>query len=560
MSHNIKKFISNTIDEKDIISEKLNKEELISLALYFVYKKEYFQNSFDTMYIRSNYEGEIRLVSAEHNDVKGASRRNIGTLVCSVNDDRDDAINDMYFFERPEYDEYFFMDMTDEEVESWVEPTLKNDIKYLNDKTIKNILSFVDLFDKSQNSNDLISKIENTSKNNPDIIFDFYIHMSSITRKGSPLFDFLNNNVKLEELRSDKHQYLLPFSKKKGIQFFKFGSKENFDFIEEKNKIMKDFKQKIKEIKRLSPVIKDNKKALSEIMNSVNDRYPDLDLSLGGSKAEDLDYFYFEVPADKQTEHEKIAIPKSEQLHHSDMFKEHDLNISSFFDFVLENPFEINRENLFSNALQGLVYINKETLQTNRSGENMDYSFIVAKTKRNETAGVISLAKYKDSNKVYKISDISIKNNFRNKGVASHLYKKIAEFCIFNELVLTNKIYSKEGEQYLPKMKQKIKDNNPDFMLIDRNLSGVYDEIESTKLFEEYHKRVLRHISEKDRKNGFDFKAAVSAYHKGFNKIKDEMVGVFANYEDMSKAFNEFETEYDKLENKNKKNKKRIKP
>ena len=208
-------------------------------------------------------------------------------------------------------------------------------------------------------------------------------------------------------------------------------------------------------------MLKNNKEELTQIMKAVNDEYPELDAPLGGIKAKDLDYFYFEVPADKQTEHEKVAISKKEQLNNSDMFKEHNLESSSFYDFVLDNPFDINRENLYSNALQGLVYINRETLQTNRSGENMDYSFIVAKTKRNETAGVISIAKYKDSNKVYKISDISIKNNFRNKGIASHLYQKLAEFCISNNLILTNKIYSKEGELYLPKMKQRVKEKKP---------------------------------------------------------------------------------------------------
>ena len=241
---------------KKIISEKLNKEELISLALYFVYKKEYFQNSFDTMYIRSNYNGEIRLVSAEHNDVKGASNRNIDTLVCSTNDNRDESLNDMYFFERPEYDEYFFMDMTNKEIENWIEPKLKDDVKFLNDKTIKNIISFADIFKKIDNSNELISNLEATHKNNPDIIFDFYIHMNSLTRKENRLFDFLNNNVKLGELRSDKHQYQLPFSKKKGIQFFKFGSKEDFDFYEEKNQFIKEFKKEIQKIKRLSPIVK----------------------------------------------------------------------------------------------------------------------------------------------------------------------------------------------------------------------------------------------------------------------------------------------------------------
>ena len=90
-------------------------------------------------------------------------------------------------------------------------------------------------------------------------------------------------------------------------------------------------------------------------------------------------------------------------------------------------------------------------------------------------------------------------------------------------------------------------------MLLDCNLSGVYESHELNKTFEEYNKRVLNHINQKDRVNDLDSKAMISAYNNGFDKIKNEMIDSFASYEDISKVFNEFETEYDKLELKNKK-------
>lgn len=558
MEHNIKSFISNFIDNENIQSETLDKDELMSLTLYFVFQKKYFKNNFDTMYLRSNYEGKIRLVTPAHNNVKGTNNRDVEKLTCAIKDDDEGSYEGIYFFEKPEFDESYFYDMSDEEIEAWEEPVFKEDKKYLKDKTIKNIFSVFNTIKRCESGKELKNEIEELIKNNRDAIFDFYNHMEKITKgMDNKIFKYLESNVKIENLESEKHLYILPYCKKKGIQFFKSLKNEEFDYSFEKEKVVKEFEKEIKSFRRLSPIVKDNHQHLAKIMTAVNNKYSELDMDIDRKEIEALDFYYFEVPANIQEPYsDKISVPKEKQLHNSDMFKSLDLNQSTFVDFVLENPFEINKKDLRSNAYQGMVYINKDTLSNPRHEQEHDYSYIVAKTKRNETAGVICITKRKESNKVYKIGEISIKNNFRNKGLATVFYKKIAEFCIENGIVLTNRIYSKDGEKYLPNMKQKIKEANPDFLLIDRNLGNVYDDIESTQLIENYHKRVLKIISDKDRCKGFNFQAAKSGYHKGFNLIKEEMSGAFASYENIAKAIEVFENEYERTESKQLKRKK----
>lgn len=542
MSKNIKEFLSKFIDSSNVELNGIKKEELISLSLYFVYKKKYFNKMFDSMYIRTNYNDEMRLVTPTHNNVKGVSNSTISKLVCApLNDERKEQ-EEAYFFERPSFDEYFFEDMSDEEIDNWVEPTLKDDKIYLDDRTIKNILSFHKIIKSSKNSSDLKNEIESLHMKNPDAVFDFYSHLNTVVSHDNPIFDYLNNHLKLEKLESKKHHYKLPYMKKKGISFFKFGSNADFNFEEAKEGYLKKFKKEISNIKRLQNIVDKHKKSLSKIINKVNDYYPELNESISKEDVKNLDFYAFEAKAAEQTEFVRTATLNP--VHDLSMFKKHDLNKTSFYDFVFENPFDINSQNSNSNAYQGMVYVSKEIYSKKiySTKETTDYVYIVAKTKHNETAGVICLSKKDDVKNVYKINEISIKNNFRNKGLATEIYSKVADFCIKNDLILSNNTYSHEGDKYLPKMVQKLREEKPDFMSIDSNLSNIYDNNDKTMVVEYYNKNILNFLSQN---KDFNYKTFKESYRKGYTEIVDRDDQDSYERDDANFAFKTFSDNYE---------------
>lgn len=200
--------------------------------------------------------------------------------------------------------------------------------------------------------------------------------------------------------------------------------------------------------------------------------------------------------------------PESLNKHGIQKSEIYDLNLNNIHDYhemqKILKPFIINYENeltgLFKGAFYGLDYIDSAV-----KGNTSDRYYIVAQY-HNETVGMISFRSDKEENEnistIKHMEYVCVKDTFRGTGLTHTLYQKLASLFTDNNKILFNSMYSKQGAVKLPKLKDKIRKNNPGFLFIDKDLgnfdkNSVYERI----FLREFNEHLINKISYIDRKN-----------------------------------------------------------
>lgn len=120
----------------------------------------------------------------------------------------------------------------------------------------------------------------------------------------------------------------------------------------------------------------------------------------------------------------------------------------------------------------GLDFLNLESMLDGPYAK----SYILAKV-NNDIVGFISF-KSTDSEglSTFKtIEYVCVKENFRGTGLSEKLYDKLASILEVNGNILTNSHYTEQGRVKLPRLKQRIREKHPNFLMIDTDLGYSED-------------------------------------------------------------------------------------
>lgn len=120
----------------------------------------------------------------------------------------------------------------------------------------------------------------------------------------------------------------------------------------------------------------------------------------------------------------------------------------------------------------GLDFLNPESMLDGPYAK----SYILAKV-NNDIVGFISF-KSTDSEglSTFKtIEYVCVKENFRGTGLSEKLYDKLASILDANGNILTNSHYTEQGRVKLPRLKQRIREKHPNFLMIDTDLGYSED-------------------------------------------------------------------------------------
>lgn len=120
----------------------------------------------------------------------------------------------------------------------------------------------------------------------------------------------------------------------------------------------------------------------------------------------------------------------------------------------------------------GLDFLNPESMLDGPYAK----SYILAKV-NNDVVGLISY-KSTDSDGLSTIKTIEyvcVKENFRGTGLSEKLYDKLASILDANGNILTNSHYTEQGRLKLPRLKQRIREKHPNFLMINTDLGYSED-------------------------------------------------------------------------------------
>lgn len=219
-------------------------------------------------------------------------------------------------------------------------------------------------------------------------------------------------------------------------------------------------------------------KKLSTVIDSVKEQRPFL---FETPSISDISFTYFETKAIRQGESKQFKLEQDFAIN-PEILKSHGIEKSFLYDIPLnkDDPYQyrdnvlhsiLNKNNDISNSLNnkffGLDFLNENIVEASRNN-----SFYILATANNETVGFFSFRSAKeDSKSLFKNIDyICIKDNYRSLGLAETFYDKAISVLQENGNILANSCYTKQGKEKLPRLKQKMREKYPDFLMIDTEL------------------------------------------------------------------------------------------
>lgn len=510
----LKSRIEEIIKDENIADKRIDIENLSSICLFFAHNKPYFNDHFSDFYITRNTFDQFRLTSPKLNNVAGGRNSLIQNFIISATEDS--AYDDFDFFS--EYDEYDSYD--DENDENTLKQKHKENTYFLKGSQIKNLVSLYKEIKDAKNLSGLSKKLQNFANKNEKALMDFQMVFSNLSNNHRyPIYEWMCNNVALK----GEFKHKMSDSNFRTLGQIKSVDQSNINksnFKEEFTRFLSDYQKELKKVKNVKQLVLENKVGLSKVLNKVYKEFPELNSPVTQKNIDELDYYLVEIPVESIPRYKTpMEYKPNETKLKTDGFKTPDTS-GKFVDFLMQSPYQLSESSTNqSNALEGLVYINDDSLYTN---EYDHHFFIVAKTKKGETAGMLTLHQNKEYDHFCKIGEVSIKHNYRQKGLAKKLYNKMAKLAINNDLIITNRMYSEMGRLYLPKMKREVQKENPNFLLINGNVGSLYESGELNTAIEQYNYSVIQEGQMKDRAKTLNFNSFKEAYHEGLDEIKNQ--------------------------------------
>lgn len=492
MERSLRKNISEIIEKNNIKPNGIKESDLISLALYKTFRKEYFSDNYENTFIVKDVDDNLWLTTGfmSEIDVYGLSG-----VVSSPDEELD--FDSQYVF-----DEGFH--------------------KYLNGDDFKSIQNIYNVFSKSKSIDEISEKITAISENNIDSLYLFK-SLFHYEVANLDLYQNIMKDIILDSDTSEKYKLNIPCSVKGELKkkLFSGDVLNNDNFISKQEEFINKFENKTS-FKNLNILFNNNKQQIDLIIKEVDKLHPELNKK---NKNIDLDFYIIETNRDSGNSYSSNFLQAENKenilIKNLNGFKDFYKEERSFIDFIYENPFSFSDYNRSkTNLMEGLEYLTDDLLKPFNYSSQV---FLVAKTKKGETVGALSLDKKGAHKYLHKITGISIKSSFRNQGVAEMFYNKLAEVSINNNLVIHNNNYSPTGAKYLPKMKLRVLENNPNFVLIDEGLQNSIPKKNVNDAMESYNKETLSFMKEADLNNNCDIKKLMKAYISGKNQILKEL-------------------------------------
>lgn len=496
MEQNFKEFMYNYIVDKNIETEESKIFNLISTATYFIRQKPYFNDRFKHYLLKQNDEGEIRMISPYMNKIEGINNSILSGFVFSAHPES-------------EYEDQFFSSYDDDK-------SLKTNI-FITQKKIKNLSNLFKTIKKSESISDLNQNIQNLMDDNPDTFFDLHSIFPELCSKDrEPIFDHITENTTIKSNYSEEYLISLNFHEYGEIKSKNKNKINNENFTEAKDLFLKSFYKKLSKTKSINFLLKENHNKLKELMSAINKEYPFLSNEVTRKDIKDLKFYFLEVPSFQHynsiEEKRKINIKNLNSNLSSGTsinLKNEDIN---FNDFLFYSPFENNGfEKNISSAIDGLVYLKENEA---KQSSVYDHCFFIAKNSKDETVAVLRLSKHKSLNKCYNINDVSVKYNYRKKGLSKILYSKVVDMAVANNILLFNRHYSENGKSFLPRMKQDLFDNNKDLIMINSHFGDVYDNEIKNEIIGNFNKIIESDVKDIDRNKVINYKRFNTEYRQ----------------------------------------------
>ena len=150
---------------------------------------------------------------------------------------------------------------------------------------------------------------------------------------------------------------------------------------------------------------------------------------------------------------------------------------------------------LLPSRFYGLDFLNDSAIK----GSTYSTSYLIAKA-NDDIVGFISFNSISSDNysTIKNIGYVCVKENFRSTGLSEKLYDKLASICVDNGNILMNSLYTDQGRDKLPRLKERIREKHPDLLLLDIDIGSFnnvgpeqYCFMQSIKNFNESFKSIL---------------------------------------------------------------------
>lgn len=216
---------------------------------------------------------------------------------------------------------------------------------------------------------------------------------------------------------------------------------------------------------------------INNIINKIKEERPFIFKEI---LLEDITFSYFETKACKDEIYSKRFNLENDLAINPKILSKHNIKLSDIYNIPenFEDPYSykndvfnyiLNKSNDLSNGINnnfyGLTFLERNILESNEHNN----SYILA-THNNENIGFFSFRSSKyDAKSIFKgIEYVCIKDNFRSIGLVEILYDKAINILNDNGNILTNSCYTPQGEVKLPKLKDRMRNKYPEFLLIDK--------------------------------------------------------------------------------------------
>lgn len=501
---NLKKLIVNTVEDNFPSLTDKKKDLLSHLVFINILSNEFYDNRYYTASLVSMKKGLSGIHTNEYNNI---SNHIIYPCVHNIKDE----------YDYPDYD--FSLD----------------DIKknYIFSDVYKIIETLQDITFYSNNVFEYVESLKKEQLSNPDFIpvLDSYSYLINGFDKL-----FLNNGIKhlmkMDKVQSDlckNEVYLTPsYDYKKDIE--NLSDLINKEWLDNKDKALRELDTCFSKTDTIENFTNKNKNAVSKILEKIYEIKPFLNQK---AKDQTVEYFYFETSKGK--EYQDFSIER-DTCFSVELLNDLNIKLAPFYNNIDDEDLQehviayfLEQENeltsYFKNRFYGLDYLNDYNLKTNLHNQ----SYIIAKC-NNETVGFISFDSLENNNKsvLKDISYVCIKDNFRGLGIVNNFYDKIAKIFIANNNILSNSMYSEQGKYKLPKLKQRIREQNPDFLMIDTAYEIYVDEeFQDNKqlisFIQDFNTSFIRNLKNNDANiNPQNVPAIKNIYKQALHKIYDD--------------------------------------
>lgn len=448
----LKNMINNFIEQTFIDLSFTDKTLLINLSLKSIFSLPYYKNTYyiSSIAIKNNHESSFLL-----NEYDAGSR----IIDRALFDIKDDV---------PDRNELF------------------NINKYLVDKSVfSRINTFIEI--NKSSSNDIynyVDKIIEAQKGDNEFLNTLYSFQYLI-----PKYDtlFFNNDVKK----------LLEFNGVKDINstlckntFSTFNDDNTYywDKIKEQWKDQETERQEAlhKTLKITNDINVYYDKYKNEIQQVIDYLKMQKEHLFKNTNEQNIQFSYYEVKGSYDNDiyefklQHKINISQNILSNNgitiSDIYSiKHNADSHLSFKETIMNNLMKKDDDLSPNIkshFYGLDFLNPESMLDGPYAK----SYILAKV-NNDIVGFISF-KSTDSEglSTFKtIEYVCVKENFRGTGLSEKLYDKLASILDANGNILTNSHYTEQGRVKLPRLKQRIREKHPNFLMIDTDLGYSED-------------------------------------------------------------------------------------